>query len=98
MCTQTCPTGALAGGYADNGELMISFDPVDGPLAINASGCAPRWHAGRSRWTIASTSRREAAGRVELNRSATHTCERSRQPVAPTASMGWISDILGDRP
>lgn len=52
MCTQTCPTGALAGGYSDDGELMMSFDPVDCTACVNASGCAPRWHASRSRWTL----------------------------------------------
>jgi hypothetical protein len=35
---------------------------------------------------------------MELNRSATHTCERCGQPVAPTAMMDRISDILGDDP
>lgn len=66
MCTQTCPTGALAGGYADNGELMNSFDPVDGPLAINASGCDGT--PGKSR--VASSDRGRPSGPTDQDRAA----------------------------
>jgi ferredoxin len=98
MCVHRCPTGALAGDYSDDGELMISFDPVDCTACDQCVGVCPEV----TRGAIAVDHRVDfaalAAGRVELNRSATHTCERCGQPVAPTAMMDRISDILGEDP
>ncbi len=98
MCTQTCPTGALAGGYSDDGELMISFDPVDCTACDQCVGVCPEVGRGAIGVDHRVDFAALAAGRVELNRSATHTCERCGQPVAPTAMMERISDILGDNP
>lgn len=98
MCVQRCPTGALAGDHSDDGELMISFDPVDCTACDQCVEVCPEV----ARGAIAVDHRVDfaalATGRVELNRSATHTCERCGQPVAPTAMMDRISDILGEDP
>lgn len=98
MCTQMCPTGALTGGYVDDGSLAISFDPGDCTACDQCVGVCPEVERG----AIAVDHRVDflalAAGRVELNRSETHTCERCGQPVAPTAMMSRIGDILGDEP
>lgn len=98
MCTQMCPTGALAGGYGEEGMLAISFDPVECTACDQCVGTCPEV----ARGAIAVDHRVDfdalAAGRVELNRSPTHRCERCGQPVAPTAMMDRIGDILGDDP
>jgi ferredoxin len=98
MCTQMCPTGALAGAYSDDGALTISFDPVECTACDQCIAVCPEVERG----AIAVDHRVDftalAAGRVELNRSATHICERCGQPVAPTAMMERLGEILGDDP
>ena len=96
MCTQICPTGALAAAYADDGFLTISFDPVECTACDQCVGVCPEVERG----AIAVEHRVDfaalASGRIDLNRSKTHTCERCGQPIAPTAMMDRISDVLGD--
>jgi len=96
MCVQRCPTGALSARYSAEGELAISFDPVDCTACDQCVEVCPEVE----REAISVDHRVDfatlAAGRVELNRSATYTCERCGQPVAPTAMMERISNILGD--
>lgn len=98
MCVQRCPTGALAGGYSDEGLLTISFDPVDCTACEQCVVVCPEAERGAIVVDHGVDFAVLAAGRVELNRSATHICERCGQPVAPTAMMDRISDILGDDP
>jgi predicted molibdopterin-dependent oxidoreductase YjgC len=93
-----CPTGALAGGYGEEGMLAISFDPAECTACDQCVGVCPEVERG----AIAVDHRVDfsalANGRVVLNRSATYPCERCGQPVAPTAMMNRISNLLGDEP
>ena len=97
-CTQMCPTGALAGSYAEDGYLAISFDPVECTACDQCVATCPEARRGAITVDHRVDFTALAAGRIELNRSATHACERCGQPVAPTAMMDRISDILGDEP
>lgn len=98
MCVQMCPTDALLGSYTEDGLLRITFDSVDCTACDQCVGVCPEVERG----AIAVDHRVDfavlAAGRAELNRSATHICERCGQPVAPTAMMDRIGDLLGDEP
>lgn len=98
MCVQMCPTDALVGSYTEDGLLRITFDSVDCTACDQCVGVCPEVERG----AIAVDHRVDfavlAEGRVELNRSATHICERCGQPVAPTAMMDRIGDLLGDEP
>jgi ferredoxin len=98
MCVKRCPTGALDAGYSAEGQLTISFDPVDCTACDQCVSVCPEVERGAISVEHLVDFAALAAGRTELNRSATHACERCGQPVAPTVMMDRISDILGDDP
>ncbi|MCH8899908.1 MAG: 4Fe-4S binding protein [Acidobacteria bacterium] len=83
MCTQTCPTGA-----GRRPRRQWRADELLRPRGWTACDQCVRVCPEVARGAIAVDHRFDfaalAPGRVELNRSATHTCERCGQPVAPT--------------
>ena len=94
-CAQICPTGALRCDN-DAGSLTLSFDPSRCTACDQCVSVCPEVERGAIRVGHRVDFGALAAGRIELNRSSTHTCERCGQPVAPTAMMDRIGDILGN--
>jgi ferredoxin len=97
-CTQTCPTGALAGGYVDDGVLTLTFDPTTCTACDQCIAACPEIARGAIAVQHGVDFRGLARGRVEVNRSLTHRCERCGQPVAPAAMLAHIGALVGDEP
>jgi ferredoxin len=95
MCSQSCPTGALAHEYAD-GRLALSFDASE---CTGCGQCMPQCPES-SRGAITLHRKAETAdlsfGRRVVNEAQTVACESCGEPVAPAAMLDRIQSLLGD--
>ena len=93
-CTETCPTGALRSN-ASTGQLAVMFD------ASVCTGCAqcvpacPEFERGAIRVDRCIDSAALRAGPQKLAESTTSECELCGGPIAPSAMLDRISQLLG---
>jgi ferredoxin len=95
MCSQVCPTGALAHQYAD-GRLALSFAASECTACGQCLPLCPE----SARGAITLHRKADAAdlkfGRRIVNEAETVPCESCGEPVAPAAMLDRIQSLLGE--
>jgi ferredoxin len=95
MCAQVCPTGALASDV-DGAGVHISFDPQGCVACGQCVTTCPEFDQGAITMTRGFQDSEWARARREVRLEPTPVCEICGGPVAPSAMLVRIQEMLGD--
>ncbi len=94
-CAETCPSGALSHASSE-GRVAVSFDAALCTGCIQCVPACPEVERGAISVERRIDAALLAAGRQTIAEAATVQCEYCGRPIASSAMLGRISELLGD--